>query len=225
MANTRTVSTFANQIRAIGTAAQRSQKEAVFKAAMVMKNSIEAERSKAMKGKDYFSKMTEKRSRSGRSVGIRPQNNKLVVRFDVKGEFNPTALLVARGPWGLIENGSPRHIISANRGAITWEKGQRGAQKRAYRQRALEIAFGGGLAGTTPLGNRAAGFGPVYRVKDHPGTQGKQPWKKGTDKSKDYAGQVATRVVTNVVVDTIRAGRDTFIYVRGESGSYRTMES
>jgi hypothetical protein len=218
------VTQFANQIRAIGTAVERSQKDAVFRAAMVMKNSIEGERSKAMKGKDHFSRMTQKKTRSNRFVGVRPETNKLTVRFDVKGDYNPTALLVAKGPWGLIENGAVRHEITANLGSVKYTKG-RGARKRAFKQRSLDIAFGatGLYAGMTPLGNRAGGFGPVYRVKDHPGTRGKQPWKRGTEKSRDQAAQMATRIVRNVVVDTIRAGRDSYVYVRGEEGQYRTV--
>lgn len=213
---------FAVQIQRIGNAVQQSQKNGVFQAAMVMKNTIEGERSKAMKGKDHFSRMTQKKTRSNRFVGVRPETNKLSVRFDVKGDMNPTALLVARGPWGLIENGAVRHEITANLGSVKYTKG-RGARKRAFKQRSLDVAFGatGLYAGMTPLGNRPGGFGPVYRVKDHPGTRGKQPWKKGVDKSRDDAARIATGIVRNRVVDVIRAGRDVTVYVRGEQGAYK----
>lgn len=224
MASSRSVTDFAVQIKRIGDAVQKSQKRGVFDAAFLMKNAIEGERSKAMKGKDYFSRMTQKKTRSNRFVGIRPETNRLTVRFDVKGEYNPTALLVARGPWGLIENGAVRHVISANLGSVQYTKG-RGARKRAFKQRELDVAFGarGLYSGMTPLGNRATGFGPVFKVKDHPGTKGKQPWQRGVSRSRDQAARIATGVVRNSVVDVVRMGRETTVYVRGESGAYKSV--
>jgi hypothetical protein len=117
-----------------------------------------------------------------------------------------------------------RHVISANLGAIQYGKG-RVARKRAGQQRLYDVLFDakGTYSGMTPLGNRATGFGPVFKVKNHPGTTGKQPWKIGVENSRDRAARIATAVVRNRVVDVIRVGRDTTVYVRGESGGYKSV--
>jgi hypothetical protein len=227
MASSRSVTDFAVQIKRIGDAVQTSQKKGVFDAAFLMKNAIEGERSKAMKGKDYFSRMNQKKTRSNRFVGIRPETNRLYVRFDVKGTYNPTALVVARGPWGLIERGSPSHVITAGLRSLQFAPGRGSKERRriASRQRDLDIAWSvrGTFSGATPLGNRRTGFGPVYKVANHPGTKGKYPWQRGVDKSKDRAAQTATAIVRSTVVDLVRNGRNTTVYVRGEVGGYTPM--
>jgi len=222
MPGTRSVTDLSVLISKAGQAALQSQKDAVFKAAMTMKNSIEGERSKAMKGKDHFSRMTQKKSKTGKFVGVRPATHRLTVGFNVKGTYNPTALLVARGPWGLIEYGAAPHEITANLGKLNYEKG-RGKRARASRQRDLDIAYGarGLFSGVKPL--RLPYGEPRYRVYNHPGTKGKHPFRKGVEASEKEASQIALRIVQNRVVDIWRIGRETTITVRGEAGTYKPV--
>ena len=63
MPGTRSVTDLAVLIERAGQAALESQKEGVFKAALMLKNSIEGERTKALKGKDHFSRMKQKKQR------------------------------------------------------------------------------------------------------------------------------------------------------------------
>lgn len=74
-------------------------------------------------------------------------------RYDVKGTDNPTALIRATGPLHLVENPTSPHVIpkqGATRG--------RGRNKRA---RVVVVN------------------GRVFARVNHPGTRGKQPWRKG----------------------------------------------
>jgi hypothetical protein len=219
MPGTRSVTDLAVLIERAGQAALDSQKEGVFKAAKMIKDSIEGERSKALKGSDHFSRMTKKKQRSGTFKGIRPETHKLRIWFDMKGTYNPTALLVARGPWGLIEYGSPPHEITAALGAIQYKKGKR-ARSYALQQRSLDIAYGatGLFAGTKPL--RLPYGSPRYRVRNHPGFKGRQPFKKGLEAKKDEAARVATALVQSRVVDVWRMGRETTITVRGDKRTF-----
>jgi hypothetical protein len=218
MPGTRSVTDLSVLISKAGQAALESQKDGVFKAAMMLKNSIEGERSKALRGKDHFSRMQQKKTKTGKFVGIRPANNRLTVWFNMKGVYNPTALLLARGPWGLLEYGAAEHEITANLGKVEYAKG-RGARARAFKQRNLDIAYGaeGLFSGKTPL---KLPYGPRYRVYNHPGTKGKKPFKKGVEAKQDEASRIALGIVQNRVVDIWRAGRETVITVRGEKGSF-----
>ena len=219
MPGTRSVTDLAVLIERAGQAALESQKDGVFKAALMLKNSIEGERTKALKGKDHFSRMKQKKQRSGSFTGIRPETHKLKIWFDMKGTYNPTALLVARGPWGLIEYGSPEHEITAALGKVQYEKGKKGARAYALRQRSLDIAYGGAglFSGATPLRTPE---GPRYRVRKHPGFKGKEPFKKGLEAKKDDAARVATALVQSRVVDVWRMGRETTITVRGSNKTF-----
>lgn len=219
MPGTRSVTDLAVLIERAGQAALESQKDGVFKAGMMLKNSIEGERTKALKGKDHFSRMTQKKQRSGTFKGIRPDTHKLRIWFDMKGTYNPTALLVARGPWGLIEYGSPPHEITAALGAIQYKKGKR-ARSYALQQRSLDIAYGaqGLFAGTKPL--RLPYGEPRYRVRNHPGFKGREPFKKGLQAKKDDAARIATALIQNRVVDVWRMGRETTITVRGSDKKF-----
>jgi hypothetical protein len=219
MPGTRSVTDLAVLIERAGQAALESQKEGVFKAALMLKNSIEGERTKALKGKDHFSRMKQKKQRSGSFTGIRPENHKLRIWFDMKGVYNPTALLVARGPWGLLEYGSPSHEITAALGKVQYQKGAKGARKSALFQRALDLDLGrsGLFSGATPLRTPQ---GPRYRVRNHPGTKGKQPFKKGLEAKKDDAARIATSLIQNRVVDVWRSGRETTITVRGSDKKF-----
>lgn len=209
-------------IRGIGSAAQEAQKKAVFNAALHMKDVIQAERSKDLKGKDHFSGMLNKKTRSGKFVGIRPETHKLTVSFNVKGEMSPTALLLAKGPWGLLENGAARHDINAKGEAIA---GRSRKAARARTQRNLNIAFGasGAFAGTKPLGNKAKGFGPFFRVANHPGTRPKKTFSRAVKMATPKSTQIATSLIQSKVIHFIRVNNKQTIYLNGEMGSMREL--
>lgn len=209
MPNTRTVHDFAATIESIGTAAQRAQKDAVMRASMILKNSIESELMRATGG--------DGRLRNLRKKGGTPA--KLGLGFNVRGVNNPTALLIARGPWGLVEYGAHQHRITPRLAKTGSGKGMSRRQRQlAIRQQELNQAFGarGTYAGKRPM-PIARG---VYRYSaNHPGTKGKYPWKRGMDRARDRAVQELRTVIRSRVVDVIRSGRNTYTYVRGETGA------
>jgi len=222
MPNTITTKQLAVRLQSIGIAAQRAQKKAVFEAALMIKNSVERQTAVATKGSMGFSNMDRKLNRSGRVSAATANSSKLRVGFDVKGELHPTALLVARGPWGLIEYGSVAHTIIPRMESLQRKGVSKAAYKRAVTQRRLDIAFGGvgALSGLQPLAPAAGGGSkPVYRV-EHKGTRGKKPFHTGVMLVRDEAARRALGVVSNAVVDIIRSGRQEFTYVRGETGAY-----
>ena len=208
-------------IRGVGNAAQEAQKKAVFNAAMHMKNVIEAERNKDLKGKDYFSAMNNRKTKSGKFTGVRPQNNRLIVSFNVKGEYHPTALLVAKGPWGLLEHGAVAHDINAKLPTIS-ARGAQDVRKRKIAQRRLDIAFGasGTFSGSTPLGNARKGFGPVYRVRRHPGTKGRRTFSRGVDRATPKATEIATSLIQTNIIRHLRTQFGSTIYLTGDTGSF-----
>ena len=211
-------------IRGVGNAAQESQKKAVFNAAMHMKNVIEAERNKALKGKDYFSAMNNRKTKSGKFTGVRPQNNRLLVSFNVKGEYHPTALLVAKGPWGLLEHGAVAHDINAKLPTIS-ARGATDVRQRKITQRRLDIAFGvtGTFRRATPMGNPRKGFGPVYRVRNHPGTKGRRTFSKGVDMATPKATEIATSLIQTNIIRHLRTQFGSTIYLTGDTGSFREL--
>ena len=211
-------------ISKVGTAALEAQKKAVFNSALHMKRTIEADLNRDLKGKDYFSQMLEKKTRSGKFTGVRPQTHRLTIGFNVKGVNNPTALLVARGPWGLLEYGAVPHEMVSKVGQYEYVKG-RGAKKRAQAQRRLDIAFGaeGVFAGARPMGSRKRGFGPRYRVANHPGTKGKQTFTGGVKKATPESTRIATSLIQSRVIQEVRAQFGTTTFVKGEAGSFRPV--
>ena len=211
-------------IRGVGNAAQEAQKKAVFNAAMHMKNVIEAERNKDLKGKDYFSAMNNRKTKSGKFTGVRPQNNRLIVSFNVKGEYHPTALLVAKGPWGLLEHGAVAHDINAKLPTIS-ARGATDVRKRKIAQRRLDIAFGasGTFSGSTPLGNARKGFGPVYRVRRLPGTKGRRTFSRGVDRATPKATEIATSLIQTNIIRHLRTQFGSTIYLTGDTGSFREL--
>jgi len=211
-------------IRGIGNAASESQKKAVFNAAMHMKNVIEAERNKALKGKDYFSAMNNRKTKSGKFTGVRPQNNRLLVSFNVKGEYHPTALLIAKGPWGLLEYGAVPHDINSKLGTIS-ARGSQDVRQRKITQRRLDIAFGarGTFSGALPMGNPRKGFGPVYRVRKHPGTRPRKTFSKAVDMATPKATQIATSLIQTNIIRHLRTQFGSTIYLTGDTGSFREL--
>lgn len=201
-------------IRSVGGAAQEAQKKAVFNAAFHMKNVIEAERDKDLKGKNYFSAMNKKLSRTGKPVGVRPANNRLTVRFDVKGVNNPTALLTARGPWGLLEHGASPHSM--------FSRETRTMSRKERRRSNANIAFGGvgAFAGTKPLGNMRTGFGPVFRVRRHPGTRPRRTFSRGVAMATPKSTQIATSLIQTNIIRHLRTQFGETIYLTGDEGSF-----
>lgn len=211
-------------IQAVGNSALDAQKKAVNNAALHMKRQIEADRNRDLKGKDYFSQMLEKKTRSGKSVGVRPQTHRLTVGFNVKGVQNPTALLVARGPWGLLEYGAPPHEMVSKVGQYEYAKG-RGARKRALAQRRLDIAFGatGVFSGARPMGSRRRGFGPRYRVNNHPGMRGKKTFTEAVQKATPESTRIATSLIQSRIINEVRTKFGSTLYVQGQRGSFREV--
>lgn len=209
-------------IKNIGTAAQESQKEAVFRAALHMKDVITKEIHGDLGGKDYFSQMTQKKTKTGRFVGVRAASNKVGVRFDVKGTYSPTALLTAYGPAGLLEYGAAKHEITANIGGVQYQKGSKGARKRALAQRRLDVAYGarGLFSGATPL---RTPMGPRFRVYNHPGARAKKTFTKAVDKSTPRATQIATSLIQSKTIQRLQTQFGSFTYVMGETGAFRPV--
>lgn len=208
-------------IKNVGTAAQESQKEAVFRAALHMKDVITREIHGDLGGKDYFRAMAERKTKTGKFVGVRPATNRVGVRFDVKGVYNPTALLTAYGPAGLLEYGAVKHDITSKLGAVNYSKG-RAARKRALQQRNLDIAYGakGLFSGTRPL---RTPYGPRYRVNDHPGARPKKTFTRGVEKGTPRATQIATSLIQSKIIQRLRTQYGSFTYVMGETGAFRPV--
>lgn len=205
MPNTLTVHDLAAKIEHIGKAAQQSQRDAVFRASMVLKNAIEAELGQATGGDNRLSNL---RKRGG-------QPPKLSLGFNIKGTNNPTALLIARGPWGIVEYGTPAHRINPKVDKTGTGKGMsRAARQRAIRQRQLDVAFG---AAGIYAGKRPMPINGVYRFSAmHPGTKAKRPFHTGMERATPRALQELRTVISSAVADVIRSGRQTYTYVRGE---------
>lgn len=140
---------------------------AVNKGALAAKNAINAQLGRKIP------------SRRLRNVG--KNGSKLSVRYDVRGEKNPTALVRAIGPWQIIEDGTKPHIILPK----SVGKGGRGkAGKRAAKHALYSALFGSsGFSGSHPL---RTPYGPRFKV-NHPGTSGKHPWRDGASAAKKVA--------------------------------------
>jgi hypothetical protein len=206
-------------IRNVGEAAQKSQKEAVFRAALHMKDVITNEIHGDLGGKDYFSRMEQKKTKTGNFIGVRPANNRVGVRFDVKGTYNPTALLVAYGPAGLLEYGGKPHLINAKKPELAAMK--RGAAKRRLvAQRELAIAFGdrGAFSGSRPL---RTPYGPRYSVLLQRGARPKKSFSRGVEKATPKSTEIATSLIQSKTIQRLRTQFGTFTYVMGEQGAFR----
>lgn len=217
MPNTVNVTKFAAQVRAIGVAAEQAQRKAVMDAALMLKRSIEQQTSIATKGSMGFSNMDTRLTRSGKEVKSNSPS-RLRVGYDLVGERNPTALLVARGAWGLIEYGSDPHIITPRMSAIERKGVARKKYLRAVQQRKFDVTFNavGTFSGYTPLNGNAGGGTPRYRV-NHPGQKGKRPFARGIELARGMATRRARTIITNEVVQTVRSGRQQFTYIVGDN--------
>lgn len=206
MPSSKTVTDFAVQIQRIGTAVQKSQKDAVMRASMVVKNSIEGELVKAVGADQAMRNMVRKK-------GQKPP--RMTLGFSMKGTTNPTSLLIARGPWGLVEYGAPAHKITPRLTKTGTGKGMSRAQRqRTIRQRQLDEAFGatGLFSGKSPMPVKSTFR---YNVQ-HPGSKGKQPFHKGLERSRAQAIKELQFTVSRSVATVIRSGRETYTYIQGE---------
>jgi hypothetical protein len=206
MPSSKTVTDFAVQIQRIGTAVQKSQKDAVMRASMIVKNSIEGELVKAVGADQAMSNMVRKK-------GQKPP--RMTLGFSMKGTNNPTSLLIARGPWGLVEYGAGKHKITPRLTKTGTGKGMSRVQRqRAIRQRELDQAFGasGLFSGRSPMPMKS-----TFRYSaEHPGSKGKQPFHKGLERSRDRAVKELQFTVSRSVATIIRSGRETYTYIQGE---------
>ena len=208
MPNSRTTTDFAARIMQIGMAAQKSQKKAVERASLLIKREIEKELTRAVGGDHTMSNLRKKGGADAEA---------LTLGYDVKGKLNPTALIRAKGAmggWYLVEYGAAKHAMYP-RGALPGRRGTR----RAKRQQTLNVVFGarGAYSGLRPMpinGNFR------YSVRNHPGTRGKEPFHKGLARATPRAVKELHATVHSAVVDVIRSGRQTYVYVRGEVGAY-----
>ncbi len=217
MASSKTIiTTFATSVRSLGDVALTSQRKAVNEAALMLKRSIERETYKAMGGGDLvFSNMDTYRKRNGLDVPAKSPS-RLRVGYDIVGDRNPTALLVARGPWGLIEYGSVPHVITTKMTTIKRKGVPALGYQRATKQRSLDVAFNarGTFAGLKPMSGKAGGGTPRYRV-NHKGTKGKRPFHRGIDMVRDIAARRANALIANEIVSTYRVNARSHTLIRG----------
>lgn len=170
-----TVQQLAAAIESAGTAIAGSQTEALNRAALKLKRSVEASRDRV--------------TGDGRLSGV--GNARLGVRYDIKGSTNPTALLRVTGPWQLIE----RDTRPAGR--VTGKVGRVRGGRRVNRERNVRIAFGarGALSGVRPM---RTPWGPKSAIQDR-GTRGQHPFKKGVEAGTKPALQELRGVVVKAV--------------------------
>lgn len=112
----------------------RSQRTGVERASFAMKKRITAEASRASGG-------------DGRLSGAK--NARISVRYDVKGDRNPTGLIRALGPWQLVEFDTNPHFITSRSG--TGSRRSRAARLGGSGSRTLR-----GVTITTAAGNTLA---------------------------------------------------------------------
>lgn len=221
MASTKVGNQVAAQLQACGTAVLKGQRQAVESASFILKSAIEGELVKAVGPDKAMSNVRSavrySRSKQTRSVGDMKSTGggaALSLRYDVKGVNNPTALLRAMGPWGLVEYDVPDHSIFPRLSTIPTRGMSRQRRQYMMRERQLNQAFGtrGTYSGVSPM-PVAEG---VYRfsVRNHPGTTGKRPFGKGMDKASPRARRELNTVVLRGVATVWNSGRDTIATFR-----------
>lgn len=156
MGTSRTVAEFTHKIEAAGKALEKADRDIINDAALLAKNTILGE----IKGVVPDLRMS----------GVR--NAKVNVRYDIKGQSNPTALIKATGPLHLVENDTSAHRIPK-------------AGRRRRKVKTLRLPSG-----------------EFRRSVTHPGTKGQQPFAKGRAKAErkvvTLMGNRSVRVVREV---------------------------
>lgn len=177
-------SSISQRLTKMGLEVQRAERVAVERAAFAAKRTILAEVEHAVPGLRL------------KHVGS-PPGAKVGVRYDVKGEQNPTALVRATGPLHLVENPIKPHTIIPK--DIGRSQGRSKKARRAAKQQLYSALFGGEFSGQKPL---TTPYGPRYRVKHTGVSRQPQPWKKGVQK----ALQPAAKELDRAFVGAFRRG-------------------
>lgn len=192
------------QLQAVGNAVINGQKEAVNRASFILKSAIEGELQRAIGGDQemsnvrtsisYSRKTSTRRLKEAIYSEATGSSARLGIRYDVKGQLNPTALLRAFGPWGLVEYNVGPHRIFPRLDGIQAKGMKRVDFQYAVRQRNLNQAYGarGTYRGVRPM---PVGAGVFRYSALHPGTTGKRPFAKGMAKSEGHARQELNLVV------------------------------
>lgn len=199
MASNRVGNQIAAQLMQCGNAVSKNTKKAVDSASFILKSQIQAELQRAV-GAD------QRMSNVGKSAG----GAKLDVRYDIKGTVNPTSLLRATGPWGLIEYDTAPHEIAPRAERITGAGAKRRRQQRDY-DRLFKAR--GRYSGLRPM-PVAPG---IYRYEaQHKGTTGKRPFAKGMEKARPRAMRELNTVILRGVANVWNSGRDVIATFREE---------
>jgi hypothetical protein len=219
MASRTTTKNLGVLIRSVGNSAQEAQKDAVYNASRYTVNVIERRMYRDLNGKNYFTNMFTRLTRTGNEISARDKQQ-LRLRWNVRGSNNPTSLITAQGPWGLLENGAAKHSIVPR---INVRARQKGMTKQQKRRDNAAIAFRGrgSFSGVKPLGNISKGFGPVYSAQ-HPGTKAKRTFSLGLAQATPTASKIATSLIQNRIIRETRVqfGGGTFMTIEGESGLF-----
>lgn len=148
-------------------------------------------------------------------------NANLGAKFDIRQvEDRHTAKLQATGPWQIVENDTDPHFITA--GLLGAKGSTRAGRQRAAALAGSVAAFGGSARGVfggmqsstyqsrkggtrVRKGKRAMVIGGNLRAyAAHPGTRGRQPWRRGIDTARPAALQVLQRAEITAVVRGFR---------------------
>lgn len=179
---------FARQMSTLANRMERNVAGSVGKAALVLKTSVQANLRTAV-GSDL------------RMSGVGRRGAKVGVRYDVKGQRNPTALLRATGPVPLVErNTSPHTILPRGVGRV------QGRRTKLARQAARQNLYDALFAGTVGAGVRPLALGNgrfAYRVS-HPGTRGKQPFEKGIERATPAAQKILRNATTKSLAEVFK---------------------
>lgn len=180
--------TIARQSARMAAEVSAAGRNACAAALLEVKGSIERERKRV--------------TSTGRLRNVGSSGARLGVRYDVKGQKNPTGLIRATGPWHLVEYDTKRHFIVARGLGFRSTAATRG--QRASRAGTV-MAFGGQargiFGGYGKKGKRALVIGGMARAyAAHPGTKGRAPFRKGVEAGTPKAVNVVNKAHTAAVV-------------------------
>lgn len=170
------VKEFARKTEHYGTAWKRANEKAVFEAALLVKNNVQALAPKRLSGV----------GKSGANIGV---------TFNVKTfQGTPTALIRATGPFHLIERDTAPHTIPRT-------EGSRRTRTSSGRLSVKREATGRSTSGRKALLiNGDWVTGPVK----HPGTKGKHPFERGVRASEPALRGVMRRAQTTSLMQTFK---------------------
>lgn len=118
------------------------------------------------------------------------------VRYDIKNQARPIALVAVKGPFHLVENDTRAHPIYRK---FTRAKG-RGA-RRINRQRQLEQAFA--ASGAYRYGALKLPDGNFRRIVQHPGTKGKYIFRDAKVKAERAIPREYERRVHKIITQAL----------------------